>query len=194
MNRVTASKFYDVHSWKRGKERHAENFVSGDSTPSTFVQRRLDHGRMYEPVASKKHHEYFASLGEDVEVLPCGLVVSANNRWLGCSPDAKLMFPNKLGIGESKCPYEQRDSDLMDVTQANNNFYLQVVGNSLHLKREHPYYFQVQCQLALTRAMFNDFVVYTHKSLFIERFTLDKKILERCRRKGWQQLFFRHPS
>ena len=52
--RVTASEFYDVYSWKRGKERPAENFVSGDSTPLTIVQRRLDHGRMYDPVAWKK--------------------------------------------------------------------------------------------------------------------------------------------
>ena len=173
-NRVTASKFYEVYSWKRGKERHAENFVSGGSNPSSFVQRKLDHGKMYEPVAWRKYLEYFASLGQDVKVLPCGLVLNANNRWLGCSPDAKLLFPNKVGIGESKCPYDQRDSDLMDVAQANKNFYLAAAGNSLHLKQDHPYYFQVQCQLALTRAMFNDFVVYTHKSLFIERFTLNE--------------------
>ena len=132
------------------------------------MQRKLDHGEMYEPVAWRKYLEYFASLGQDVKVLPCGLVVNANNRWLGCSPDAKLLFPNK-------CPYDQRDSDLMDVAQANKNFYLAAVGNSLHLKQDHPYYFQVQCQLALTRAMFNDFVVYTHKSLFIERFTLNEQ-------------------
>lgn len=188
-NRVTASKFYDVYSWKRGKERHAENFVLGGPTPSTFVQRRLDHGRMYEPVAWKKYHEYFTSLGEDVKVMPCGLVVNVNNRWLGCSPDAKLMFPNKVGIGESKCPYEQRDSDLMDMAQANKNFYLEAVGNSLHLKREHLYYFQVQCQLALTRAMFNDFVVYTHKSLFIERFTYNEQFWRDAVRKVGNNYF-----
>ena len=153
-NRVTASKFYDVYSWKRGMEKHAENFVAGTPTPSAFLQRRFDHGRMYEPIAWKKYYEYFASLGENVKVLPCGLVVNVNNRWLGCSPDAKLMFHNKIGIGESKCPYEHRDSDLMDVAMSNKNFYLQVVGSNLHSKHEHSYYFQVQCQLALTAAAF----------------------------------------
>ena len=74
-------------------------------TPSAFLQRRFDH-------AWKKYYEYFASLGENVKVLPGGLVVNVINRWLGCSPDAKLMFHNKIGIGESKCPYEHRDSDL----------------------------------------------------------------------------------
>ena len=85
--------------------------------------------------------------------------MNANNRWLGCSPDAKLMFHNKIGIGDSKCPYEHRDSDLMDVARSNKNFYLQVVGGNLHLKHKHSYYFQAQCQLALTGAAFNDFVV-----------------------------------
>ena len=73
-NRVTASKFCEVYSWKRGKERHAENFVSGGSNPSSLVQRKLDQGKMYEPVAWRKYLEYFASLGQDVKVLPCGLV------------------------------------------------------------------------------------------------------------------------
>ena len=173
-NRVTASKFYDVYSWKRGMEKHAENFIAGTPTPSAFLQRRFDYGRMYEPIAWKKYYEYFATLEQNVKVLPCGLVVNVNNSWLGCSPDAKLMFHNKIGIGESKCRYEQRDNDPMDVAKSNTNFYLQVVGSNLHLKHEHYYYFQVQCQLALTGAAFNDFVVYTHRSLFIERFSFDE--------------------
>lgn len=174
-NRATASKFYEVYSWKRGKDRHAENFVSGGSTPSTFVQRKLDHGKMYKSVAWRIYLGCFASVGQDVKVLPCGLVVNVTNRWLGCSPGAKLLFPNKVGIGESKCMNDQRDSDLMDVAQANKNFYVEAVGNSLHLKQEHPYYFQVQCQLALTSQLCSMTVVYTHKSLHIERFTLNEQ-------------------
>ena len=60
----------------------------------------------------------------------------------------EIAVPQYVGIGESKCPNDQRDSDLMDVARANKNFYFEAVGNSLHLKQEHPYYFQVQCQLA----------------------------------------------
>ena len=80
------------------------------------------------------------------------------------------MFSDMVWIRESKCPCEQRDSDLMDVAQANRNFSLEVMGNSLHLKPEHPYYFQLQCQLALTGAAFNDFIVYTHQFPFNEQF------------------------
>ena len=68
-----------------------------------------------------------------------------------------------------------------DVARSNKNFYLQVVGGNLHLKHESAYYFQVQYQLALTGAAFYDFVVYTHRSLFIERLAL-----------GVNDLFKRH--
>ena len=63
----------------------------------------------------------------------------------------------------------------MDVAIGNRHFYLQVVENNLHLKHGHPYYFKVQCQLALTVAVFNDFVVYTHHSLFIQRFAFNEQ-------------------
>ena len=55
------------------------------------------------------------------------------------------------------------------------HFYVQAVGSNLHLKHEHSYYFQVQCQLALTRTVFNIFVVYTHRRLLIERFEFDEQ-------------------
>ena len=141
-NRATASNFYEVYSWKSGKERHAENFASRGSTPSTFVQRKFDHDKMYKSVFWRIYLECFASLGQDVNVLPCGLVVNVTSRWLGCSPDAKLLFRNKVGIGESKCTNNQRNSGLMDVAQANKNFYFEALGNSLHLNQEHPYYFK----------------------------------------------------
>ena len=71
----------------------------------------------------------------------------------------------------------------MDVARSKKNFYLQVVGSNLHLKRENSYYFQVKCQLALTGAAFIDFVVYTHRSLFIERFAFDEEFWTNAMRK-----------
>ena len=44
---------------------------------------------MHEPIAwKKKYYECFASLPENVKVLPCGLVVSAN----------ELLTPNQFGF------------------------------------------------------------------------------------------------
>ena len=78
---------------REGKKGVQKTFFGGDSTPSTFVQRKLDCGKMYKSDAWRIYLDCFASLGQDMNVLPCGLVVNVTNRWLGCS---KLLFPNKL--------------------------------------------------------------------------------------------------
>ena len=43
------------------------------------------------------------------------------NRWLGCSPDEKLMFLEKL-VSESPNAHMNRDNDLMVMEQANKNW------------------------------------------------------------------------
>ena len=42
------------------------------------------------------------------------------------------------------------------------------------LKRSHPYYCQVQGQMAITERAWCDFVVYTSKGIAIDRITFDK--------------------
>lgn len=116
--------------------------------------------------------------GHQVCVSTSGLVVNPRNPWRGCTPDAKIIFDGKCGIGESKCPYDYRNDDLRDVAKSNNQFYLKVVGDLLHLKLDHPYYFQVKCQLALTGASFCDFIVYKFRSLAIHRGTFHRSFWE----------------
>ena len=88
-NRVTASKFCDVYNWKRGMEKHAENFVAGTQLHQHFCKSDLIMAECTSPLlGKKKYYEYFASLRENVKVLPCGLVVSAN----------ELLTPNQFGF------------------------------------------------------------------------------------------------
>ena len=61
------------------------------------------------------------------------------------------------------------------------NFYLQcgTVGN-LHLKRSHPYFTQVQFEMAITKREFADFVVFTvsesgSENIFVERITFSEE-------------------
>ena len=86
-NRATAFKFYEVYSWKRGKERRAKNFVGAQ------LHQHLCKENWTVVNCTSQMLECFASPGQDMNVLPCGLVVNVTNRWLGCS---KLLFPNKL--------------------------------------------------------------------------------------------------
>ena len=172
--RITASKVYDVFQWKRGLDKHAEKFVGKDSANmevSEFLKKKLEHGKMYESVALEKYKVCMKEEFPNIEVYPCGLVVSEKNCWLGSSPDGKVVCGDIFGIAECKCPEQYKLSDVFDVASSNEsgNFMLFVKNNKLHLRESHPTYYQIQCQLALTGSNFCDLIVYTFRSIAIIR-------------------------
>lgn len=172
--RVTASQIYDVAQWKRGFINHAQKFVSGSVEIGPFLQRKLDHGKMYEAIALQKYHTCLQEENNHVHVYPCGLVVNENNYWLGCTPDGKVVFGDLFGIAECKCPEQYKNSDIFDVAgDQSNNFMLYIQDNELCMHKTHRYYYQIQCQLALTGAAFCDLIVYTFKSIAIVRILFD---------------------
>ena len=170
--RLTASKVHEVYKWKRGFDHHAEKFVAPLSDHNMFVQKKLMHGSMYEPVAWEKYKLCL----ENVQVFSSGLVINANNYWLGCSPDTKLINGDFFGIGESKCPELYKNCDLLDVAKSSQTFMLYVSEeNKLEVRKTHSTYYQIQCQLALTGAQFCDLVVYTFQSLAVVRVKYDEQ-------------------
>jgi hypothetical protein len=139
-----------------------------------IVQRKFAHGKMYEPLTWEKY-KHLMQKEYDVQVLPSGLVVNPNNCWLGCSPDAKIVCGDLIGIGESKCPEQYNNSDVFDAAKsAGDNFLLQITpDNKLDVRKNYSCYFQIQCQLAITGAQCCDLVVYTFSSIAIVRITFD---------------------
>ena len=176
-NRITASRVHDVFQWKRGMDSHAEKFANGDQAKlkSEFVQKKLDHGKMYESVALEKYKLCMKDVIPNTEVYPCGLVVNENNCWLGSSPDGKVISGDLLGIAECKCPEQYKNADLFDVASSNNseNFMLYVENSKLQVRKTHKAYYQIQCQLALTGSEFCDLIVYTFQSVSIVRITFN---------------------
>lgn len=175
--RVTASKVSDVFHWKRGMDKHAEKFVNSDvlKVPE-ILQKKFDHGKMYEPVALEKYRVCMREeMDLSTEVYPCGLVLNINNCWLGSSPDGKVVSGDMFGIAECKCPDQYKHSDVFDVACSNesSNVMLYVENSKLQLRRTHPTYYQIQCQLALTGSEFYDLIVYTFQSIAIIRITFD---------------------
>ena len=137
--RLTASRIHEVYLWKRGIENHAAKFVNPPSvTHNPIVQRKLDHGKMYEPIAWMKYRDCMQSDTQHIEVLPCGLVVHPDNFWLGCTPDARLVCGDIFGIGESKCPEQYKECDIFDVANTSSTFMLHVSdGNKLEIRKDH---------------------------------------------------------
>lgn len=58
------------------------------------------------------------------------------------------------------------------------------LDSSLHLKRKHRYYTQIQLQMFLTKCQYCDFVVYTKQSMVIVRVPIDidfcKHLVTKC--------------
>ena len=73
-----------------------------------------------------------------VQVLPAGFVVHPEKSWLGTTPSNPL-----CGIAEFNCPFAKR-FESPGIACEDPDFYCSMVNASLHLKRDHPYYHQVQ--------------------------------------------------
>ena len=97
--------------------------------------------------------------------------------WLAATPDGLVHDPSDsqhpTGLLEIKNPYAAKDKDFTEACRT-SSFCLEK-GNSLRLKHQHNYYYQVQCQLYCVDQHWCDFVVRTNKDMYIERIYRDTK-------------------
>ena len=87
--------------------------------------------------------------------------------FLGVSPDSVVhdpTSPNPFGLVEIKCPYSARNLSPIEAGKS-PNFFCDVIGSKLKLKHSHPYYSQVQGQMAVTERYWCDFVVCMKKGM-----------------------------
>ena len=83
---------------------------------------------------------------------PAGLVISVETPWLAASPDNRVLDPSvhpTTGLVEYKNPFSARDMNLLEAcNKATFCLKKNEKGQiTYELKRQHDYYFQVQCQL-----------------------------------------------
>ncbi len=80
---------------------------------------------------------------------------------------SNLQYP--YGFLEVKCPYSLRDVTPKDAcSQSSFCCHLNSSGE-LELKKSHPYYAQVQGQMAIGERMWCDFVIFTLKGINVQR-------------------------
>ncbi|KAM3835496.1 uncharacterized protein M6D78_010098 [Vipera latastei] len=87
-----------------------------------------------------------------VKVKDCGLFVDKDKPWLAASPDGIIQEVDtgkNLGLLEVKCPYKHRNKTVAEACK-DKTFCLEKEGSSYSLKKEHPYYTQVQCQMKVS--------------------------------------------
>ena len=113
-------------------------------------------------------------------VTQCGFHISSTSSFLGASPDGAVYDPSTVvqpfGFLEVKCPFTARYLSLADAC-ALPGFCcaLDPTNGQLKLKRNHPYFAQVQGQMAIGGRPWCNFVVYTGKGINVERITYDEE-------------------
>uniref|UniRef100_A0A1X7SP42 PHD-type domain-containing protein n=1 Tax=Amphimedon queenslandica TaxID=400682 RepID=A0A1X7SP42_AMPQE len=106
-----------------------------------------------------------------------GLVIHPSYPFMGASPDSYVECKCcGKGVVEVKCPYSCKEK-LLNERVAEGSFFLKDDGESLFLDIYHSYYFQVQAQIKFSCVSYCDFVVWTNKSLFIQRVYPDEPFI-----------------
>lgn len=88
---------------------------------------------------------------------------------MAASPDGKVIdsgCEKPFGLAEVKCPLTKFHVTPLDAC-TDQRFFAEKVQDVPKLKRNHAYYYQVQGQLAATRAHWCDFIIYTSMGISI---------------------------
>lgn len=105
----------------------------------------------------------FAS-SENLSVMPTGFWLHECG-FLGASPDGLV---GNDAIVEVKCPYQYRDSSMMENIKHSKNYILVADSEgNVTINKNHAYYWQIQGQLYITKRNVCHLVVWTPKELFI---------------------------
>lgn len=136
--------------------------------PTAFKSKSIQHGKIFEKQAIEefsKHHNI------ESHIKKCGLFVSFERPHIGASPDC-LLFDNS--IIEVKCPYTNRYLEINEKTVP----YLETdIDNNLQLKRNHPYFYQIQGQLYVTKRKSCILLIFTFKEIIAIQIERDEEFI-----------------
>ncbi|XP_053930903.1 uncharacterized protein LOC128853081 [Cuculus canorus] len=169
-NRITASVAPRIANSKfaNGKtDEVPQSYLKAVVSSSNKVQTPAMSWGVRNEKAAVRAYEQLKSqaVGKPVQVEDCGLFIHRDKEWIAASPDGIIKEASTgkaLGLLEVKCPYKHRNRTVREACK-DKDFCLQVDGDSYALKKDHPYFTQVQCQLAAAGFQQADFVVHTTK-------------------------------
>ena len=118
------------------------------------------HGCKHEDTAIKAYTAYMEQKHINFKVARCGTYIDPELPFLHATPDFLCHCDCcGFGCGEVKCPYCIEGLDFDNYCQKKSSC-LQSYGEKFILKRNHPYYSQVQQQLHIAKKAYCDFVVF----------------------------------
>lgn len=179
--RITSSHFYNiftrVESLLLNPDQCIKSLLShimGYESPNPNI-KSLKYGREMEPYAKEAYKKEYLKHKQHTDVLfeDSGLVVDNDIPYIASSPD--LLVSCKccgFGMVEIKCC-------LIPPCQVCSGFCKCKLPKCLkcdeyiHLRKNHPYYGQIQGQLAITKRDWCDLYIHTCNGSFTERITYD---------------------
>ncbi|XP_015492517.1 uncharacterized protein LOC107208549 [Parus major] len=180
-NRITASMAPKIANSKFANNKtdevpksYLKEVVSSGSKVQTPA---MSWGIRNEKVAVEAYKQKSQKGGKPVQVEDCGLFIHPEKKWLAASPDGIIKDAatgKDLGLLEVKCPYKHRNKTVREACK-DKDFCLEVDGDSYALKKNHPYFTQVQCQLGTTGFQKADFVVHTNKETAVVPVEFDRE-------------------
>ena len=144
--------------------------------PTTAMLWGIEHEEKAKQVYLQYQH---ANGHSGLFVCASGVRISVHHPFLGASPDGSVYDPNAdypYGFLEIKCPHSHRDKTVIEACYYPSFFCcLQEEGGKAIpiLKRNHPYFAQIQGQMAIGERKWCDFVVYTLQGVSVERIHFD---------------------
>ena len=169
---ITASNVKLIYSC-RDQQKTARKLINGSTLNEQFLPDPIKFGRTFEDKArntfQKSHHYHHRRSTLRVP----GIVLSKDTPFLGASPDG-VMDCKVCGLSliEVKCFYSKRNFIPKAAMLASN---ILVHGNDgqVLVNKKHPYYFQIQTQMAVTGIRRCTLVGYTYKGIHTEEVKFD---------------------
>ena len=117
--------------------------------------------------AEKKKKKMKRTGHPDIQVRRCGLILHPAYEYLGASPDGQVFDPASTngshGQLEIKCPFAAYERDLTPEEACELPSFCAALGvnGRPELCEEHPYYYQVQGQLAISEPAWHGVTLFS---------------------------------
>ena len=130
--------------------------------------------------AASAFEEYKAnSLAQNQNLQKCGIFISIKDGFLVASPDGMVHDSNgACGLIEMKCPFSCRNMSAS--LPQREVFICEIIDEEIYLRKSHDYYFQIQGAMAIIQLQWCDFIVWTTKSMNVERIPFNQTFWNTC--------------
>ena len=149
----------------------------------SFSSKETEWGKNNEKRARDLYFKNLQLLHEDLVIADSRLVINPQWPFIAASPDGVVDCKCCENVVlEIKCPYVHRNDSIEVAVSNDRNFCLEVHEDTLHLNRNHAYYYQVQTQMFVCNVNYCDFCVCTFPAdsedsgIFVERIPRDDNL------------------